>query len=136
MLTLRERLTYSLLGILPKSSVAEVEQKNNAKKKHKKKNKKNKSTKLNNHYVVEEEDEDDFVSVSSDKIGSDNNDPDNTIDDVSINVNQFQPINYQKQLLFNFENAQIGIYILIYNVELYSAFLGCIKKIVIFQLFY
>lgn len=114
MLTLRERLTYSLLGILPKSSVLEVEQKNNAKKKHKKKNKKNKSTKLNNHHVVEEEDEDDFVSVSSDKIGSDaldNNDPDNTIDDTLINVHQFQPINYQKQLIFNFENAQIGIYI-------------------------
>lgn len=113
MLTLRERLTYSLLGILPKSSsTIEVEQKNNAKKKHKKKNKKNKSIKLNNDYVVEEEDEDDFVSVSSDKLGSDNNDP---IDDALINVNQFQPINYQKQLIFNFENAQIGIYIDIMN---------------------
>jgi len=111
MLSLRERLTYSLLGILPKSSVAEIDSKNNTKKKHKKKNKKNKSTKLNNHHIVEDDDEDDFVSVSSDKNESDlldSNDQDNSLDDTLINVHQFQPINYQKQLIFNFENAQIG----------------------------
>ena len=110
MLSLRERLTFNLLGILPKS--VEVEPKINSKKKHKKKNKKdkNKSTK-SSHNVVEEEDEDEFVSVSSDKIESDTldqGDLDNSFDDALMNVQQFQPVNYQKQLIFNFENAQIG----------------------------
>ena len=110
MLSLRERLTFSLLGILPKS--VEVEPKINSKKKHKKKNKKDKNKSIKSSLnVVEEEDEDDFVSISSDKIESaalDQGDPDNSFDDSLMNVQQFQPVNYQKQLIFKFENAQIG----------------------------